>query len=143
MCSDHGAFPKKIVNVATGSGVPVRLAAAGMGLLHTLRGANRVLRVRYMKTFSFTAIAAVLFVAPALAQGTDREVMEAMARCGSITDTAQRVACYDAAAPRLRSRLATSPTATPAPVITRSRQDEASWFGFKMPDLFGGSTETQ
>ena len=93
-----------------------------------------------MKTFGFAVASAVLFAAPVLAQSTDREVMEAMSRCSSITDAAQRVACYDAAAPRLKTQLGTQP-ATPRPVITRA--EETSWFGFKMPDLFSGSTETQ
>jgi hypothetical protein len=93
-----------------------------------------------MKRIGFTALAAIALSVPALAQTGDRDVLEAMARCAAMADSAQRLSCYDAAAPRLRTTLATPPQ-----VLARapSREEESSWFGFKMPDLFGSSTSSQ
>jgi hypothetical protein len=78
----------------------------------------------------------VLFSGSALAGARD-DVLEAMGRCTTIPDEKARLACYDAAAPRLKSALA-----TPPPTIDHepTKQEQQSWFGFNIGDLFGGGS---
>src|SRR5690349_9590170 len=95
-----------------------------------------------MKKLGIGAVTALLIVAaPAMAQTADRDALAAMAKCASVTDVNQRLACYAAAAPAAKSVLVTTP-----PVLTRAptKEEESSWFGFNLPSLFGdnGSTQT-
>lgn len=80
----------------------------------------------------------VLSVLPALAGPRD-EVLEVLGRCASIADAQQRLACYDAAAPRLKQALATPPTSLDHPP---TQAEQESWFGFDFGDLFGGGSST-
>src|SRR5262245_28708571 len=94
-----------------------------------------------MKKLAFVAAtAAVLVTAPGLAQTSDRDIMEVLGKCAAITDAAQRLSCYDGAAPSLKSALIKPPTA-----IARAptREEESSWFGFSLPNLFGGADGPQ
>lgn len=93
-----------------------------------------------MKKLGIAAVSALILTGPAMAQTADRDVLEALGRCASIADGNQRLACYDAATPRLKTALV-----TPPPILTRpaTREEESSWFGFNLPDLFGGKPETQ
>lgn len=71
---------------------------------------------------------------PALAVMRD-DVLEAMGRCAAVADNQARLACYDAAAPRLKDALATPPASLGrGPTV----QEQQSWFGFDVGDLFGG-----
>jgi hypothetical protein len=65
------------------------------------------------------------------------DVLEAMGRCAAIADSQARLACYDAAAPRLKDALATPPASLGrAPTV----QEQQSWFGFDVGNLFGGGS---
>jgi hypothetical protein len=87
------------------------------------------------------AIAAVFFAVPAMAQ--DREqVLRAMGKCAELTDDKARLACYDALAPRVKEVLATPP----APVASNgppTKEQQESWFGFNVENLFGSGPATQ
>ncbi len=94
-----------------------------------------------MKRLVFTAVALGLAgTMTASAQTSDRDVLEALGKCAAVTDSAQRLACYDAAAPQLKSTLI-----TPPPVLARAptQEEQSSWFGFSFPDIFGGSPSSQ
>jgi hypothetical protein len=69
--------------------------------------------------------------------GMRDDVLEAMARCAAVADGQARLACYDAAAPRLKDALATPPASLGRPPTA---QEQQSWFGFDVGDLFGGGS---
>ena len=93
-----------------------------------------------MKKLGIGAVTFLIVAGPAVAQTTDRDALAAMSRCAAITDTNQRLACYDAAAPAAKSALI-----TPPPVLARAptKEEESSWFGFSLPSLFGGNSPAQ
>lgn len=74
----------------------------------------------------------------ALASARD-DVLEAMGRCAAIADGQARLACYDRIAPRLKDALATPPT-----ILDHepTKEEQESWFGFDIGDLFGGGSST-
>jgi hypothetical protein len=72
---------------------------------------------------------------PALAGPRD-DVLEAMGKCASLTDDKARLACYDAAAPRLRDALNKPPEVLSHPP---TEEEQKSWFGFNLGGLFGSS----
>jgi hypothetical protein len=79
-----------------------------------------------------------LFLLPAGASaGVRDDVLEAMGRCAAIGDNKARLACYDAAAPRLKDALATPPGSLGRPP---TKEEQESWFGFSIDDLFGGGS---
>ena len=51
---------------------------------------------------------AILIAAPAYADDA-RDALEAIAKCADVTDSAERLKCYDAAAPKAKSALAAPP----------------------------------
>jgi hypothetical protein len=57
---------------------------------------------------ALAAFIALLIAGPARADEA-RDVLEAIAKCADIADSADRLKCYDAAAPRAKSALATPP----------------------------------
>ena len=83
--------------------------------------------------------------AQALAAGPDEAggnaLLRAMSHCAALTDGAARLACYDGLAPRVNAALAGEPAA----VATRAptKEEQKSWFGFDVGDLFGSSPATQ
>lgn len=82
-----------------------------------------------------------LFAIPAAQAGPRDDVLEALGKCAAIADNTSRLACYDALGPQLKTALA-----TPPPALDRkpTREEEESWFGFNIGDLFsGGSAKTQ
>jgi len=96
------------------------------------------------------ALAAVFVAAPAFAQ--DREkVLEALAKCASLTDDKARLGCYDALAPRVKDALSVPPAqvaanAPPEPGVTNApptKEQQESWFGFNIDNLFGNGPERQ
>ena len=74
----------------------------------------------------------------ALASARD-DVLEAMGRCAAIADGQARLACYDRIAPRLKDALATPPT-----ILDHepTKEEQQSWFGFDIGELFGGGSST-
>jgi hypothetical protein len=69
--------------------------------------------------------------------GPRDDALEAVGRCAGVTDAQARLACYDAAAPRLKQALGTPPTSLDhAP----TKAEQESWFGFDLGDLFGGGS---
>jgi hypothetical protein len=93
------------------------------------------------RTIWIGAIAAVFFAVPAVAQ--DREqVLQALGKCAELTDGKARLACYDALAPRVKEVLATPP----APVASNgppTKEQQESWFGFNIDNIFGNGPATQ
>ncbi|MGH6889091.1 MAG: hypothetical protein ACREHF_07845 [Rhizomicrobium sp.] len=89
---------------------------------------------------SFRIRAFALFVLalplPAMGAPAAQDVLEAMGHCAGIADSGARLSCYDALAPRLRDVLATPPAALPAG-RTPTEEEQRSWFGFDLGDLFG------
>jgi hypothetical protein len=78
----------------------------------------------------------MLSVIPASAGPRD-DVLEALGRCTGIADPQARLACYDAAAPRLKQALAAPPTSLDHPP---TKAEQESWFGFDLGDLLGGGS---
>lgn len=89
-----------------------------------------------MPFIAFGVLMLPLLSGAALA-GVRDDVLEAMGRCTAITDNQGRLACYDAAAPRLRDALATPPSSLGRPP---TKQEQESWFGFNLDDIFGGGS---
>jgi hypothetical protein len=65
------------------------------------------------------------------------DVMEALGNCAGIADGKARLACYDALAPRVREALATPPASLDH---EPTKQEQQSWFGFDIGNLFGGGS---
>ncbi len=74
--------------------------------------------------------------APAHAASRD-DVLEALGRCAAVAENTARLACYDRLAPRLKDALATPPASLGRPP---TKQEQESWFGFNLDDLFGGGS---
>jgi hypothetical protein len=79
------------------------------------------------------AILVMCLSATAALAGPRDDALEAVARCAAQTDDHARLACYDAAAARVKDALA----APPAPQVAETPEEQKSWFG--LPDVFGGS----
>jgi hypothetical protein len=90
------------------------------------------MNVRLFAAASF----AVLLSTPCFAQSDAREdALSAVAKCASLTDDHARLACYDAAVPKVKDALAAP--AAPAPQVAQTQEQQESWFG--LPDIFGGN----
>jgi hypothetical protein len=66
---------------------------------------------------ALAAFSALLIAGPAHADEA-RDALEAIAKCANVPDSAERLKCYDAAAPRVRSALATPPQPAKEPGVT-------------------------
>ncbi|HLY06626.1 MAG TPA: hypothetical protein VKR31_12855 [Rhizomicrobium sp.] len=71
-----------------------------------------------------------------------QDVLEALGRCASVSDSTQRLACYDALAPRVKDALAAPPQALPGNRAPTG-EEQRSWFGFDLSSLFGSSPTQQ
>jgi hypothetical protein len=71
-----------------------------------------------------------------------QDVLEAIGRCSAISDNTARLTCYDALAPRVKDALAAPPQALPGN-RPPSAEEERSWFGFDLANLFGASPSQQ
>ena len=78
-----------------------------------------------MPVIAFGVLMLPLLSGAALA-GVRDDVLEAMGRCAAIADSQARLACYDAAAPRLRDALATPPSSLGRPP-TKQEQEILVW----------------
>ena len=95
-----------------------------------------------MNRWMLGAAAAVFFAAaPALAQDR-QQVLEALTKCADLTDDKARLACYDALAPRVKDALATPPSAV-ASNAPPTKEEQESWFGFNIDNLFGTAPSQQ
>lgn len=83
-----------------------------------------------------TTLAFVTLFSSALYADPREDLLQAIGKCSSVTDDKARLACYDAAAPHVRDVLNTPPST----LSTAPTQDEQkSWFGFNLDNLFGAS----
>ena len=64
------------------------------------------------------ALSLALFIAGPACADEVRDALEAIAKCADVTDSAERLRCYDAAAPKARSALATPPQPATEPGVT-------------------------
>ena len=71
----------------------------------------------------------------------DDALLRAMSHCATLADGAARLACYDGLAPRVNAALAGAPAAVASQAPTK--EEQKSWFGFDVGDLFGTSPATQ
>jgi hypothetical protein len=89
-------------------------------------------------TFGAAFAAVVLVSTPGLAQSDPKDAaLTEIAKCASLTDDHARLACFDAAVPKVKDALA----APPAPEVAAAapppaQQSSESWFG--LPDIFSG-----
>ena len=58
-----------------------------------------------------------------------RDVLEEIAKCADVADSAERLKCYDAAAPRAKSALT-----APAPQAKEKEKSLLEWFGLSRPE---------
>lgn len=91
-------------------------------------------------TLAIAVMAAGAF--SARAQAPTQDLLEALGRCAAIADDHARLACYDAASPRLKDALAAPPSSLPGN-RTPTAEEERSWFGFDLGNLFGASPAQQ
>jgi hypothetical protein len=79
----------------------------------------------------FRALTVALLCAAAAAVHADpaRDALQAVAKCAEITDSAARLACYDAAAPTVKSALG-----APAPQAKEREKSLLDWFGLSKPE---------
>lgn len=93
---------------------------------------------------------AVAFAAPALAADAtapgeaDNTVLRALSHCATVENSAARLACYDGLAPRVNAALGGgAPAAAAVASKSPTAEEQKSWFGFNIGDLFGTSPATQ
>ena len=96
----------------------------------------------------FVAVSAIIAATPAFAQdGSPGDLLQALSQCATVSDSQARLACYDGLSPRVKAAMAAPPAAQPpAQVAARhepTEQEQKSWFGFDMGDLFGTSPAVQ
>ena len=85
--------------------------------------------------FAAVAALAACLSSPCLAQSDVRDdALSAVAKCAGLSDDHARLACYDAAAPKVKDALAAP---VPPPQVAETQQQQESWFG--LPDIFGGN----
>jgi hypothetical protein len=78
----------------------------------------------------------------ARAQTPTQDLLEALGRCAAIADDHARLACYDTMSPRLKDALAAPPASLPGNRAPTA-EEERSWFGFDLGNLFGASPAQQ
>ena len=95
------------------------------------------------------------FSGPAAAQAGGDALLRALSGCAGVADGPARLACYDRLAPQVKAALAApapavaaTPAAPAQPAAVAAKQapakeEQESWFGFDMGDLFGSSPKTQ
>jgi hypothetical protein len=96
-----------------------------------------------MRVFAVTTLAAMAaFSLPVsgASVATREDVLEAIGRCATVTDDKARLACYDALTPHVKDALATPPETLSHPPTV---DEQKSWFGFDLSDLFGASDAQQ
>lgn len=93
---------------------------------------------RHLLVFTVLAFAGAT---GALAAPRD-DVLEAMGKCAAIADDKARLACYDGLAPHVKQALITPPESLPGGRAP-TKEEEESWFGFDLSNLFGASPEQQ
>ncbi|HWA04891.1 MAG TPA: hypothetical protein VG819_15335 [Rhizomicrobium sp.] len=82
---------------------------------------------------------AICVLLPAGAQAGRRdEVLSAMDHCATIADKDQRLACFDQLSSQVKAALAEAPMAGP-PTL----EQQKSWFGFDLGDIFGGTAPSR
>jgi len=92
------------------------------------------------RIFAVTSLAFLtLFCGSSNAASRD-DVLEQLGRCAAIADNTARLACYDALAPHVKDALATPPTGIDHPP---TQEEQKSWFGFNLDNLFGSAPEQQ
>jgi len=92
----------------------------------------------------FLAASAIAAATPALAQqAAPDDLLKAMSQCAMITDSQSRLACYDGLAPRVKAAMAAPPASQVAARHEPTEEEQKSWFGFDMGDLFGESPAVQ
>ncbi|MBI1329753.1 MAG: hypothetical protein GC166_07595 [Alphaproteobacteria bacterium] len=93
-----------------------------------------------MKLFQAGMVSVALMMVPvsAIAAPSD-DVLQAMGKCGLITDNAERLSCYDQLAPRVKEALAKPPEKLDHPP---TKEEQESWFGFNIGSLFGTDKPT-
>lgn len=86
------------------------------------------------------AVAAILLLVLPLAAkaGPREEVIKAMDQCATIGDNSQRLACFDKLTPQVKAVLAQIVTAQER---QPTAEEQKSWFGFDVGNLFGGNPE--
>jgi hypothetical protein len=94
-----------------------------------------------LQTLAFT-LAAVAGALPALAAPAAQDLLEAVGHCATIADDHTRLACYDALAPRVKDAVAVPPATLPNN-RPPSTEEQKSWFGFDLGDLFGAAPAQQ
>ena len=103
-----------------------------------------------MKSIRVLAGAILLFaVAPAFAAapvttdgtGNGSNLLQELSQCATIADNNARLACYDRLSPRVKQAAEAGLPATARRQPTE--QEQKSWFGFDIGDLFGTSPKTQ
>jgi hypothetical protein len=85
--------------------------------------------------------AALLCATNAFAASRD-EVLEALGKCSAVSDDKARLACYDALVPHAKEALA-SPPEVISPDHPPTKEEQESWFGFDLSNLFGSSPSQQ
>jgi len=96
-----------------------------------------------MRVFAVTTLAAMAaFSLPVsgASVATREDVLEAIGRCATVTDDKARLACYDALTPHVKDALATPPETLSHPPTA---DEQKSWFGFDLGDLFGSAPAKQ
>jgi len=87
-------------------------------------------------------VAVVLVCATSAFAASRDDVLEALGKCAAVADDKARLACYDALAPHVKEALATPPAQLP-PGHQPTKEEQESWFGFDLSNLFGASPAEQ
>jgi len=95
-----------------------------------------------LRLTNLTMAAFVAGALPAFAATSTQDLLEALGKCAAVAEDHARLACYDALSPHVKEALAAPPAALPG---NRPPTDEEqrSWFGFDLGNLFGASPSQQ
>jgi hypothetical protein len=83
--------------------------------------------------FCAAAAALCLGITVAASAGPREDALQAVAKCAGLADDHARLACYDAAAPKVKDAL----SAPSEPQVAQTPKEQESWFG--LPNIFGGN----
>ncbi len=94
-----------------------------------------------MKFRTIGLLTILLMALPLGASAAPRDdALAALAKCATVADNTERLACYDQLAPKVKEAMGTPPATLDRPP---TKEEQESWFGFNLGGLFGSEKPTK